>query len=243
MQASRWFVVWMAVGAFGMAGTAVGCSDTGDNTSASPTSTTTGSGGAGGTGSGGAGGTGSGGAGGTGSGGAGGTGSGGAGGTGSGGAGGTGSGGAGGTGSGGAGGTGSGGAGGTGSGGAGGTGSGGSGTGGAGGAVDQHFTLSVYGAGYVPAYDAGTTVYVDVVAVDETEAILSASDTIAANGTFSVTGQLLGGKAYTMHWYVDLDTNGICRNEDDHVWTQDIPVVTADVKRDVGPSTAFGTCP
>ncbi|WP_438025345.1 hypothetical protein [Sorangium sp. So ce233] len=158
----------------------------------------------------------------------------------------TGTGGDGGSGTGGAGGTGTGGDGGSGTGGDGGSGTGGdggSGTGGDGGSMGQSFNLTLRGAGYVPAYDVGTDVYVEVIAAGETVATLSASDTIDDEGTFSVMGQVLGGKAYKMHWYVDLVADGECKADEDHVWTQDVPTVTADITRSVAPNTDFGTCP
>ncbi|WP_434044002.1 MULTISPECIES: hypothetical protein [Sorangium] len=211
----------MALGALGITGAGCAGGEVADEPSASSTSTTTtGEGGTSSAGTGGAGGTGTGGAGGTGTGGAGGTGTGGAGGTGTGGAGGTGTGGAGGT----------------------GTGGGGSGAGGNGGSMGQSYDFTLRGTGYVPAYDVGTDVYVEIIAAGETVATLSASDTLEDDGTFSVTGQVLGGRAYKMHWYVDLVPDGECTPED-HVWTQDIPTVTADVTRTVAPNTAFGACP
>ncbi|WP_433931042.1 hypothetical protein AB3662_43230 [Sorangium cellulosum] len=217
MQASRWIAVWMAVGALGITGTGAGCGgdESGNEPPASSASTTsTGEGSAGSSGTGGHGGSGMGGHGGSGAGGHGGSGTGGHGGSGTGGDGGSGTG-----------------------------GDGGSGTGGDGGSMGQSFNLTLRGAGYAPAYDVGTDVYVEVIAVGETVATLSASDTIDDEGAFSVMGQVPGGKAYKMHWYVDLVADGECKEAEDHVWTQDIPTVTADITRSVAPNTDFGTCP
>ncbi|WP_437563664.1 hypothetical protein [Sorangium sp. So ce542] len=221
MQASRWIAVWMAAGAFGIAGMSAGCSGdtTGPGATASSTTTTTGEGGSG------TGGDGAGGAGGAGGSGAGGSGTGGDGGAGAGGAGGSGTGGDGGDGGDGAG------------------GAGGSGTGGAGGSEDQLFDFTLSGSGYVPAYNVGDTVHVAVIPVGETVATLSASDSIDMDGKFAVTGQVLGGKAYTLYWYVDMEELGSCQEDLDSVWTQDIPTVTADIKRSVAPNDGFGTCP
>ncbi|WP_437916803.1 hypothetical protein WME73_20220 [Sorangium sp. So ce302] len=221
MQASRWIAVWMAMGALVIAGTGAGCGGddaTGDaTTSSSTTTTTTGEGSTSSVGTGGAGGEGAGGSGGAGTGGTGGAGTGGAGGTGTGGAGGTGTGGA---------------------------GAGGSGGAGAGGTSGESFNFTLRGTGYVPAYTAGDMVYVAVVAAGDAAPALSASDAIEADGTFSVTGQIPGDKAYKMHWYVDLSQNGTCdAAPTDHVWTQDIPTVTADITRSVVPNSAFGDCP
>ncbi|WP_437733240.1 hypothetical protein [Sorangium sp. So ce1335] len=218
MQATRWIAVWMAVGALGLTG--AGCG--GDDPPASWTSTTsTGEGSTSSAGTGGDGGSGTGGDGGSGAGGNGGSGTGGDGGSGTGGSGGSGAGGSGGSGAG---------------------GDGGSGAGGSGGSMGQSYNFTLRGTGYVPAYDAGTDVYVEIIAAGETVAALSESDTLEEDGTFSVTGQVLGGRAYKMHWYVDLVPDGECTPED-HVWTQDIPIVTADVTRTVAPNTAFGACP
>ncbi|WP_437553859.1 hypothetical protein WME97_19600 [Sorangium sp. So ce367] len=223
MQASRWIAVWMAMGALVIAGTGAGCGAddaTGEATTSSSTTTTTGEGSTSNTGTGGAGGEGAGGAGGAGTGGSGGAGTGGSGGAGTGGAGGTGTG------------------------GEGAGGSGGAGTGGSGGTSGESFNFTLRGTGYVPAYTAGDMVYVAVVAAGDAAPALSASDAIEADGTFSVTGQIPGDKAYKMHWYVDLSQNGTCdAAPTDHVWTQDIPTVTADITRSVVPNSAFGDCP
>ncbi|WP_437994066.1 hypothetical protein [Sorangium sp. So ce145] len=228
MQASRWIAVWMAMGALAIAGTGAGCGGDeapGDATTSSSTTTTTttGEGSTSSAGTGGAGGEGAGGSGGAGTGGSGGAGTGGAGGTGTGG-------------------EGTGGEGGAGAGGSGGAGAGGS--GGAGGTSGESFNFTLRGTGYVPAYTAGDMVYVVVVAAGDAAPALSASDAIEADGTFSVTGQIPGDKAYKMHWYVDLSQNGTCdAAPTDHVWTQDIPTVTADITRGVVPNSAFGDCP
>ncbi|WP_437803201.1 hypothetical protein [Sorangium sp. So ce693] len=219
MQASRWIAVWMAMGAFVIAGTGAGCGAddaTGDATTSSSTTTTTaGEGSTSSAGTGGEGGAGTGGSGGAETGGAGGTGTGGAGGAGTGGEGGA---------------------------GVGGAGAGGS--GGAGGTSSESFNFTLRGTGYVPAYTAGDMIYVAVVAAGEAAPALSASDAIEADGTFTVTGQIPGDKAYKMHWYVDLSQNGTCdAAPTDHVWTQDIPTVTADITRSVVPNSAFGDCP
>ncbi|WP_437728622.1 hypothetical protein [Sorangium sp. So ce861] len=205
----------MAAGALGIAGMSAGCGDeaTGPGATASSTTTTTGEGGAGTGGDGGAGTGGDGGAG------------------------------AGGSGTGGDGGDGAGGAGGSGTGGDGAGGAGGSGTGGAGGSEDQLFNFTLSGSGYVPAYNVGDTVHVDVIPVGETVATLSASDSIDVDGKFAVTGQVIGGKAYTLYWYVDMEELGSCQEDLDSVWTQNIPAVTADIKRNVAPNDGFGTCP
>lgn len=216
MQASRWIAVWMAMGALVIAGTGVGCGGddaTGDETTSSSTTTTTA--GEGSTSSAGTGGSG-----------------------------GAGTGGSGGAETGGAGGTGTGGAGTGGSGGAGTGGAGAGGSGGAGGTSGESFNFTLRGTGYVPAYTTGDMVYVAVVAAGEAAPALSASDAIEADGTFTVTGQIPGDKAYKMHWYVDLSQNGTCdAAPTDHVWTQDIPTVTADITRSVVPNSAFGDCP
>ncbi|MDC0681803.1 hypothetical protein [Sorangium atrum] len=211
MQASRWIAVWMAMGAFVIAGTGAGCGDDettgGATTSSSTTTTTTGDGSTSSAGTGGSGGAGTGGSGGAGTGGSGGTGTGGSGGAETGGA-------------------------------------GAGGSGGAGGTSAESFNFTLRGTGYVPAYTAGDMVYVAVVAAGDAAPALSASDAIEADGTFTVTGQIPGDKAYKMHWYVDLSQNGTCdAAPTDHVWTQDIPTVTADITRSVVPNSAFGDCP
>ncbi|WP_437581023.1 hypothetical protein [Sorangium sp. So ce887] len=158
-----------------------------------------------------------------------------------------GTGGAGGTGTGGAGGTGTGGAGGTGTGGAGGTGTGGAGgegTGGSGGMMDPMFAFTLNGINYTGVTYASKTVYVTLSSADETTAALDESVAIADDGTFTITGHVLGGRPYTMRWYVDVNDNGVCDAvPNDRVWMEDIPAVAADVIRSVEPNTDFSACP
>ena len=137
-----------------------------------------------------------------------------------------------------------GGSGGTGMGGSGGTGmggSGGTGMGGSGGMMGQNFGFTLSGTTYNP--HVGSMLYVSAVAAGESAVTQIGTTTVASNGTFTVTGQLLGDKAYTVGWYVDINGNEACDPApNDHVWTEDIPTVTAAVTLTVQHNVNFGAC-
>jgi hypothetical protein len=150
--------------------------------------------------------------------------------------------GSGGAGAGGSGGTGTGGGGGMGgAGGSGGMGTGGSGAGGTGGAGGQNFAFTMSGTGYIPL--AGVMMFVTAVASGDGTTIPIGSATIANDGMFVVTGEVLGGDEYTVGWYADINGNQACDAvPTDLVWAQDIPVVIEEVVLDVQPNGDYKPC-
>ena len=120
-------------------------------------------------------------------------------------------------------------------------GSGGTGMGGSGGMMGQNFGFTLSGTTYNP--HVGSMLYVSAVAAGESAVTQIGTTTVASNGTFTVTGQLLGDKAYTVGWYVDINGNEACDPApNDHVWTEDIPTVTAAVTLTVQHNVNFGAC-
>ena len=88
------------------------------------------------------------------------------------------------------------------------------------------FPLTFTGSSFAP--HNGHTIHAAVLASDNT--IVASGTTTVANGAFSLSWSklLLNGDSYKLHFYADVNGNGVCdAPPDDHVWEKDLGTITA----------------